>query len=193
MGQALSGSRNLFALAEQGDLPPFFGRVHPRYRTPINAILVTAAVALVLAVSGTFQTLAAASAISRLVVYVATCASTLRLRTPVRASVPAVFTVPFGPVIPLLAIVFALAILAGAQPPAVVVGDRALAAGALLYLIAIRGRQTTQMTGEGSPHARHLMLCVTFVLLSAAAAAAQPAVFLVRHAERADAHAGGTQ
>jgi len=26
MGQALSGSRNLFALAEQGDLPPFFGR-----------------------------------------------------------------------------------------------------------------------------------------------------------------------
>ena len=28
MGQALSGSRNLFALAEQGDLPPFFGRVH---------------------------------------------------------------------------------------------------------------------------------------------------------------------
>ena len=41
MGQALSGSRNLFALAEQGDLPRFFGWVHPRYRTPVNAILVT--------------------------------------------------------------------------------------------------------------------------------------------------------
>ena len=37
MGGALSGSRNLFALAEQGDLPSFFGRVHPRYRTPVNA------------------------------------------------------------------------------------------------------------------------------------------------------------
>ena len=36
MGQALSGSRNLFALAEQGDLPAFFGRVHPRYRTPVE-------------------------------------------------------------------------------------------------------------------------------------------------------------
>jgi phosphohistidine phosphatase SixA len=35
------------------------------------------------------------------------------------------------------------------------------------------------------------MLCVTFVLLSVAAATAQPAVFLVRHAERADAPAGG--
>ena len=39
MGQALSGSRNLFALAEQGDLPAFFGRVHPRFRTPVNAIV----------------------------------------------------------------------------------------------------------------------------------------------------------
>ena len=41
MGQALSGSRNLFALAEQGDLPRWFGYVHPQYRTPSNAILVT--------------------------------------------------------------------------------------------------------------------------------------------------------
>ena len=55
MGQALSGSRNLFALAEQGDLPPFFGRVHPTFRTPVNAILVTAGVALALALSGSFR------------------------------------------------------------------------------------------------------------------------------------------
>ena len=47
MGQALSGSRNLYALAEQGDLPPFFGRIHPRFRTPVNAVLVTSAVSLV--------------------------------------------------------------------------------------------------------------------------------------------------
>src|SRR3970040_1338259 len=33
MGQALSGSRNLYALAEQGDLPRLFGRVHPRFQT----------------------------------------------------------------------------------------------------------------------------------------------------------------
>ena len=36
MGQALSGSRNLYALAEQGDLPAFFGRVHARFRTPAS-------------------------------------------------------------------------------------------------------------------------------------------------------------
>ena len=82
VGQALSGSRNLYALAEQGDLPPFFGRIHPRFHTPVNAIVVTSIVSLLLAISGTFQTMAAASAISRLIVYVATCASVLRLRTP---------------------------------------------------------------------------------------------------------------
>ena len=32
LGQALSGSRNLFALAEQRDLPAAFGYVHPRFR-----------------------------------------------------------------------------------------------------------------------------------------------------------------
>ena len=47
-GQVLSGSRMLFALAEHGELPAFFGRIHPRYRTPANAILFTSAVALAL-------------------------------------------------------------------------------------------------------------------------------------------------
>ncbi|MCA1650513.1 MAG: APC family permease, partial [Acidobacteria bacterium] len=118
MGQALSGSRNLFALADQGDLPRFFGRVHARFQTPINAILVTSGVALVLALSGTFVQTAQASAISRLVVYVAACASVLRLRNPRFAAVvsPPTFVVPLGPVIPVTAILVALTILAGAQP-----------------------------------------------------------------------------
>ncbi len=46
MGQILNGSRTLFALAENGDLPPWFARVHPRFQTPSNAILFTAVVAL---------------------------------------------------------------------------------------------------------------------------------------------------
>jgi APA family basic amino acid/polyamine antiporter len=148
MGQALSGSRNLFALAEQRDLPAFFGRVHPEFRTPINAILFTAGVALVLAVSGTFQSLAAASAISRLIVYVTTCASTLRLRSSRfdHAVKPPVFVVRFGPAIPLAAIVIALAILAGATPLQLAAGTGALAGGAVLYLIAVKGADVARGT-----------------------------------------------
>ncbi len=79
-GQILSGSRMLFALAENGDLPPFLGRVHPEYRTPAHAVIASAGVALVLALSGSFVGLAAASAVARLVTYVGVCAATIALR-----------------------------------------------------------------------------------------------------------------
>jgi amino acid transporter len=141
MGQALSGSRNLFALAEQGDLPAWFGRVHSTFRTPINAILVTSFVSLLLAVTGSFATMAAASAISRLLVYVATCASTIRLRAPRFQGIvkPATFVLRGGPAIPALAIVIALAILFGATKQQLISGTWALAAGAVLYFIAVKG------------------------------------------------------
>ena len=141
MGQALSGSRNLYALAEQGDLPAFFGRVHPRFRTPANAVLVTAGISLVLAVTGTFVTMAAASAITRLIVYLATCAAAIRLRNPRFASSvkPATFVLPGGPLIPLAAMAIALAILAGATALQLSSAVGAIAAGAVLYLVAVRG------------------------------------------------------
>lgn len=153
VGQALSGSRNLFALAEQGDLPRWFGYVHPVYRTPVNAILVTSVIALGLAITGSFVTMAAASAISRLLVYVMTCASTIRLRGQRFAGSPpaettggvpvksAMFLLPGGPTIPLLAIVSSLLILVGANQVQLVSGTWALVAGAVLYLIAVRARQ----------------------------------------------------
>ncbi len=143
LGQALSGSRNLYALAEQGDLPALFGYVHPRFRTPAVAILFTAGVALALALSGTFAALAAASAVSRLLVYVATCGSTIRLRRSAFASVvrPATFTLPFGAAIPAAAIVISLSILAGATELQLLAGAGALIAGAVLYLITVSGQR----------------------------------------------------
>lgn len=151
MGQALSGSRNLFALAEQGDLPRWFGKVHQHFRTPSNAIVVTAAVAFVLAVTGSFVTMAAASAISRLVVYVMTCAALLKLRAQFPGPDPQVsrgivvnppaFVVPGGAVVPVVAIIIAAAIILGATQIQLISGAGALVAGAVLYLFAVRGGQ----------------------------------------------------
>ena len=151
MGQILNGSRTVFALAEQGDLPRWFAYVHPIYRTPSNAILFSAVLALVLALTGSFVTLAAVSAIARLVMYLAVCMATLALRKrdreiaaqigahmtdPTRGVPPPQFTVPFGPVIPILASVVALGILAGATQAQLIAGTAALAAGAVLYILA---------------------------------------------------------
>lgn len=135
-GQVLTGSRMLFALAEHRELPAFFGRIHPVFRTPANAVVFTSVVALGLALSGSFVVLATASAIARLITYTGVCASTLVLRQPRFAATvkPATFVAPFGPVIPVLAILVSLAILAGASRVQLIGGAAALAAGAALFV-----------------------------------------------------------
>jgi len=54
---------------------------------------------------------------------------------------PAAFRVAGGPLIPVLAILFAMAILYGASHAQLVSGTWALVAGAVLYLVAVRGRR----------------------------------------------------
>jgi basic amino acid/polyamine antiporter, APA family len=134
-GQVLSGSRMLFALAEHGELPAFFGRIHPRLRTPANAILFTSAVALTLALTGSFAKLAVVSALGRLVTYTGACASTLRLRATAFAGrvKPATFVAPWGPAVPIVAIAVSMAVVAGATRQQLFGGFAALAGGALLF------------------------------------------------------------
>jgi amino acid transporter len=140
MGQVLTGSRTIFALAENGDLPRWFARVHPRHHTPANAILFTSAVALVLALTGSFVQLAAVSAVARLVMYLAVCTATLvlRRRTPDAEMGPAQFTAPLGAIVPVLASVVSLSILAGATPQQLLMGSYALLGGAVLFAMARR-------------------------------------------------------
>lgn len=62
--------RLTFALASERMLPQWFGAVHEKHATPANSILFLGAVSLVFALSGSFAWLAAASSLTRLVVYV---------------------------------------------------------------------------------------------------------------------------
>jgi basic amino acid/polyamine antiporter, APA family len=136
MGAVLSGSRALFALAENGELPRFFAAIHQRYRTPSNAIIFTAIVALGLALSGSFAVLAVASAIARLVIYISVAAGTIRLRhrTFAGAVQPARFVLPMGMLVPLLAIAVSLLMLAGATGQQLLGGAVALIIGAVLFI-----------------------------------------------------------
>ncbi len=134
VGAALSGSRMLFALSEQGDVPQVFAHIHRRFRTPDVAIAVTCLTTLMLALSGSFVKLAAISAIARLLIYAGTCASVLALRRQSRAP----FTIPLGPVVPAVALVVCVAILASATAEQMERGGLALAVGAILYVMARR-------------------------------------------------------
>lgn len=142
MGQLLSGSRSVYALAEHGDLPAVFARIHPVYRTPHVAIWFTTIVLVALALTGSFVFLAAVSAVARLVIYLSTCLATLWMRRHEGAAgvAPATFTAPLGPVVPVAASAIALSILAGATSQQLLSGVAALVAGAALYAVATRGR-----------------------------------------------------
>ena len=76
----LIGPRYAFALADDGYGPRWLANVHERFRTPANAIVLQTAVALALALSGSFVALAMLSVVARLATYIGTCSALLVLR-----------------------------------------------------------------------------------------------------------------
>lgn len=76
----LSTPRMLYAMSGQGVLPGWFGRVSARFATPANAILAFGAVALLLALSGSFIWLAVVGTVARLFLFLLVYASLPKLR-----------------------------------------------------------------------------------------------------------------
>jgi amino acid transporter len=103
-GDMLAAPRMPYALARDGLLPNFLSSVHERYRTPHVAIVAHAFLCALLAVTGTFGSLAVLVVLTSLVVYLACCLATIQLqRRDVRADGAVPFRVPGGPIIPILA------------------------------------------------------------------------------------------
>src|SRR5262249_16349309 len=92
------GTRLLFPMADSRQLPAVLARVHSSYHTPVPAILVTAAAALILAVSGSFIYLVKITLICRMSVYAVTCLTLTVFRCR-RDLPPAAFSLPAGPAI----------------------------------------------------------------------------------------------
>jgi amino acid transporter len=98
----LGTPRVIFAMAEHGQWPRLFTRVHERFRTPHLAILLCAAFGLAIALSGTFIYAVTLTAIARLLIMTTTCAAMPALR--LRTGQPAPFQVPAGWLVAVLAL-----------------------------------------------------------------------------------------
>lgn len=133
----LIGPRVLYALAQGGQLPAVFGRVHPRFRTPHVAVAVFAGATLAMALSGTFALLAALNAIARLLYSITTCAAVPVLRRKLPAEGRR-FTLPFGALIPALGIAASILLLTGITQKQALIGGAGLASGALVFFLARR-------------------------------------------------------
>ncbi|UYB52849.1 APC family permease [Xanthomonas sp. AM6] len=126
------GPRFLFALAQDGYGPAFLARVHPRFRTPAAAIVLQGVLSLALALSGTFVKLALLSMVTRLFAYIGTAAAVLVLARRYRDR-PGALHLPGGPLIPLAALLLALALLLSASWQNLAAAGVALLVGALFY------------------------------------------------------------
>ncbi|ARK11274.1 APC family permease [Fibrella sp. ES10-3-2-2] len=103
----LTGPRLLFAMAEQEQLPTWLASTHPRFRTPYAAILITATLQLILAVTGTFLYALTLSTLIRLSYFALTCAALPVLRQRNQAP-PAQFRVVGGWFVAILAVLLCL-------------------------------------------------------------------------------------
>jgi amino acid transporter len=132
----LAGSRLLFAMAEQGQLPPILMATHVRFRTPHVAIVVTAIGVALLTVTGTFLTAARLSAVIRLTTYAVTCAALPTLRR--RGDRQAQFVAPAGGIIAVVALVLIGWLFSSSNASDALLVAIAATGGLLFYLATAR-------------------------------------------------------
>lgn len=136
---ALVGPRKMFAMAQRGDLPQFLAHVDPETGVPARAIIVTAILSAILAVSGKFEDLAKLGVIARFAQYIPTCLAVIKLRSKDFSQENVGFRLPLGPTIPIFTVILCLVLLYQTfleEPMKIYSGLLAMAIGIPFYLLA---------------------------------------------------------
>ncbi len=97
----LGQPRILYTMAKDGLLPQFFSAVHPKFRTPARATLLTGSIAAVIAGLFPIGILGELVSIGTLLAFTIVCIAVIVLRYE-RPDLPRPFRVPWMPVIPIL-------------------------------------------------------------------------------------------
>ena len=99
----LGQSRVAFAMSRDRLLPPWLGRVHPRFRTPYRITLIVGVAVAILAAFFPIEALAELLNIGTLFAFVLVAIGVIVLRST-RPDLQRAFRVPFVPVLPVLAV-----------------------------------------------------------------------------------------
>jgi amino acid transporter len=146
-GAMLNVPRLTYAMAEQGDLPPRLGAVHPKFRTPHVSVLLFAVLVWVLAAGGSFLQNLTLSAVSRLFTYGAVCVALVVLRRRERGGSAepsrAWFRIPAGTLVAILGLAFSAGLALRMTGRELIVLGGTLALGLLHWLwMTQRGKAT---------------------------------------------------
>ncbi len=110
----LGGSRIPFALSVERQFPKFLSYTHPKYQTPIWALLLYAGLAIVIAITGSFIYAVSVSVIIRVLIYLIVSASLIKLRRK-RPDETNYFKLPFGYFFAIAGVLFSLWLFSGSK------------------------------------------------------------------------------
>jgi amino acid transporter len=141
----LGAPRVLFAFARDGMLPAGLAAVHPRSHAPHVAIIVHSVIAVLLAATGTFETLAILSGLSTAGIYILICASAWRLhrRGRARGETPERFATLLPAAFVGIAAMIAIIALGAPRDIAGLALMVALSAGWAAFRLRVRGQGTS--------------------------------------------------
>jgi APA family basic amino acid/polyamine antiporter len=97
----LAQTRIFYTMANDGLLPPWVARIHPRFRTPHLTTVVTGLVVALLAAVTPIAVLGELVSMGTLLIFVIVCAGVVILRRT-RPDLPRPFHTPASPLVPLL-------------------------------------------------------------------------------------------
>lgn len=121
------------ALAEGGLLPAAMGKCN-KYNVPYISVIITGILSLLLTLTGSFAQLAAISVISRFSQYIPTCLAVIVLRKK-HPEMKAGYRVPFGWVIPSIAVIASVWLLINSDVSKLIAGLGAMLVVAPLYFV----------------------------------------------------------
>lgn len=133
IASSFSSPRMAVALANDGLLPKVIGKYN-KLNTPYVAIILTVILTIPIALSGSFTELALISAISRFAQYLPTCLAVPVLRWK-KPGIKRSFKIPFGPVIPIIAVLVSIWILFQSSTQEIIWGLGGLIIAIPLYFI----------------------------------------------------------
>ena len=137
----LAVPRMTFALAKERLLPKWFGKIHDKYSTPSNSILFLGGLGMALALTGSFEYLAAASSLSRLIGYVLCIAALPAIRNRATPEEKAdAYQLKGGYAIPGFALILCIWMGAQASLLSWQVTGGLVAAGLVLYFVSAQRR-----------------------------------------------------